>query len=462
MKVLIVGSMYPPEPLQEGATDEQKAFYDARKAEYDKIKKPQFIAACHALGAALARDDDLIRVGVTSWQMLQDGNTVASYVPLGADTVAVTDGKRHPILFDAPQEPEPSDATADSKDSLQDFKNLRNIDLQEKFVRKSRYITTDKSTGKSVEKVADRVKMIPNVTEVDAVVLVGGTYGTSGIGYAAYSMNKPVIALTAFGGTGKDMADDILFDDYNRFVKQEDVTAAEVRALSANWNANVDDAGNHANADLIVRATKSMAKAYGKANKTSLQVLLTTTVAVAVLLVAWILVYLGGSGVIDPAAQAVKTSASGAAATISVPTAAATAPATGDAAATTAGNATSTKMIAQLWSGPLAFFLLLYISALLGAGLRLLAAYQSSAITQLTFLGLWIDLVVSLVVAFGLALLYLIGSISFTGEVVVLAGTDAFANISVSMSLLGLAAGYLVPLNRLRERLEKIVAEGGA
>lgn len=452
MKVLIVGSMYPPEPAPEGATDEQKAYFADKEQEY-RLKKPQFVAACHALGAALARDNDLIRVGVTSWQMLQDGTTVASFVPLGADSVEITDGKRHPIVFDAPQDSEPPDTTADSKDSLLDFKNLRNIDLQEKFVRKSKYRTIDRSTGRSVEKVADRVKMIPNVTEVDAVMLVGGTYGTSGIGYAAYSMNKPVIAITAFGGTAKDMADDILFDDYNRFVKQEDVTAAEVRALGANWNPDVNDAANHANADLIVRATKSMAKAYGKANKRSLQVLLTTTIAVAVLLVAWILIYLGGSGVINPAAEGVKTSASGAA-----PAVQATTPASGEAAAM-ASDEKSMKMIAQLWSGPLAFFLLLYISALLGAGLRVLTAYQSSAITQLTFLGLWIDLVVSLVVAFGLALLYLIGSISFTGQVVVLAGTDAFANISISMSLLGLAAGYLVPLNQLRQRLEKIMTE---
>lgn len=461
MKILIVGSMYPPEPLPAAATDEQKAYYADKEAEY-RLRKPQFVAACHALGAALARDDDLIRVGVTSWQMLQDGNTVASYVPLGADTVEVTDDKRHTIIFDAPQESEPPDQTAERPDSLQDFKNLRNINLQERFVRKSRYISTDRATGKSVEKVADRVKLIPNVTEVDAVVLIGGTFGTSGIGYAAYSMNKPVIAITAFGGTAKDMADDILFDDYNRFVRQGDVSAAEVRALSANWNPDANDAANHANADLIVRATKRMAKAYGKANKNTLRVLLTTTLAVAVLLVAWILIYLGGAGVINPAAEGVKTSASGAAPTVSSPAAQPTPSASDVVAPAAADDVEATKMIAQLWSGPLAFFLLLYISALLGAGLRVLTAYQSGDITQLSFLGLWIDLVVSLLVAFGLALLYLIGSISFTGEVVVLAGSDAFANISISMSLLGLAAGYLVPLKRLRQRLEKIIAEEGS
>lgn len=494
MKALIVGSLYPPDPPRppspppQGATpqqlkeyeDQKKGFADAEKAfpdkmkEFNDVRKPQFIAACHALGAAFARKDYPILVGVTSWQMLQEGNTVASYVPLGADTVEITEGNRHPIVFDAPQDPEPLDKTSDIKDTLQEFRRLPNVDLQERFVHKSRAI--DKTT----DKVTERVKMIPNVAEVDAVVLIGGTYGTSAIGYAAYSMNKPVIAITGFGGTAKDIADDILFDDYDRFAKQKDVTAAELRALGANWNADIANTDNRANADLIVQATQSLTKAYGKANKKSLRVLLTTTIGMAALLVAWMLVYLGGSGVLKPTDENTKIGAAGGATTVAPTTAQATQTveaAKGGASATSptaapvtqtpsavqvaaSGGELTTKMVAQLWSGPLAFFLLLYIAALLGAGLRVLASYQSNEITQLTFLGLWVDLVVSLVVAFGLALLYLIGSISFTGDVVVLkTGTEKFANIAVSMSLLGLAAGYLVPLNQLRQRLEKIVAE---
>ena len=114
----------------------------------------------------------------------------------------------------------------------------------------------------------------------------------------------------------------------------------------------------------------------------------------------------------------------------------------------------------------IAFFLLLYISALLGAGLRTLVTYQVNKIAQLTGLGLGMDAAISLLVAFGLALVYLIGGISFTGSVVVLTGgaqgqanESSFATIAVSMSLLGLASGYLVPLNQLSERLGKIVSQ---
>jgi hypothetical protein len=103
---------------------------------------------------------------------------------------------------------------------------------------------------------------------------------------------------------------------------------------------------------------------------------------------------------------------------------------------------------------------LLYISTAVGTGLRLLVAFQGNQLTRLTGLAVAIELVVALSVAFGLALFYLIGSISFTGQVTML-GSDSknFPTIAVTMSLLGLAAGYLVPIDKLRDRLHKIFAE---
>ena len=106
----------------------------------------------------------------------------------------------------------------------------------------------------------------------------------------------------------------------------------------------------------------------------------------------------------------------------------------------------------------IAFFALLFASALMGTGLRTLVAYQENKIAAMTALGQGIDVSISLLLAFGLTLLYLIGSISFTGKVVVLTGgDDAFANVAISMSLLGLAAGYLVPLRVFAERLTSTV-----
>jgi hypothetical protein len=107
-----------------------------------------------------------------------------------------------------------------------------------------------------------------------------------------------------------------------------------------------------------------------------------------------------------------------------------------------------------------AFFVLLYLSSAIGTGLRILVAFQRNQLTQLTGLAMFVEVLVALAVAFGLALFYMIGSISFTSEVnLLVAGTKNFATIAVSMSLLGLCAGYLVPIDKLHDRLQKIFIE---
>jgi hypothetical protein len=108
------------------------------------------------------------------------------------------------------------------------------------------------------------------------------------------------------------------------------------------------------------------------------------------------------------------------------------------------------------------FFLLLFISALLGAGLRTLTNYQKNKEVKLNELDVSVDLAVAMLIAFALALIYLIGGISITGSVVVLeAGTEGknFATVATSLSLIGLASGYLVPLEFLAGRLKTYFSE---
>jgi len=99
MKVLIVGSVHLPDNPKDQQMNEFRT------------KKKEFIAACKAVGGAFASKDHTIMVGVTDWEMLKDGNTVASYVVEGASEVTVKDGDLHPIIFVAPNAQEPPDAT---------------------------------------------------------------------------------------------------------------------------------------------------------------------------------------------------------------------------------------------------------------------------------------------------------------------------------------------------------------
>jgi hypothetical protein len=396
MKILVIGSFRSPHPSEKPTDKPDEKFIADHKLRFE--------AACRALGEALVRRDHLVMVGVPDWSMLQSRNTVANFIVEGANKAPLKDKKKNSLVFYGPQEPEPEDKTRDkTPDSLMEFKKLEHLDIKDKYV------------GSGVSKA----RMIPNVADVDAVMLISGREGTESIGYAAYSMEKPVIAITAFRGAAESISKEVLLQDYSRFLKQEIVNENDLRALDVQWDE--DENKDRSQAEAVVDATEKLVKAYGQARKKTLRVLKWTIGLLVLLLFGWVGFYLS---------------------------------------AYNASNlATPKDFLIQI-----SFFVLLYISSLLGSGLRTLVSYQENRIAQLTFLGLGIDAAISLLVAFGLALIYLIGGISFTGKVVVLqpAGTgvekySAFTTVAISMSLLGLAAGYLVPLKKLTERLANIV-----
>lgn len=387
MKILIKGTIECPPNTT--ASDEQKHSYEQ--------KQQQFIAACKALGAALAGRGHTIMLGVPQWEKLREGRTVTTYVIEGANLIPQKDNKRHNIIFYGPMEPEPRDTTDKVLDTLQEIKNLPNIALIDKFLGKGDWSAA----------------MIPDVSAADALIMIGGGEGTASIGYAAYSMMKPVVAITAFNGAAESMCKEQLFTEYERFVKQDDISPSELRMLNANWSSKDDSPENAIIAQGIVSLTEKLIKVYGQSNSRSSHILLLTVLGLLIFLPLWVVIFL------------------------------------------------------QLPIGltrNVAFFLLLFISAVLGTGLRTLTSYQENRIVQLHYLGLGIDITIALLVAFGLALIYLIGGISFTGKVVVLQSQseETFASIALTMSLLGLTAGYLVPLDRIRQQLEKMITQSEA
>ena len=545
--VLIIGSLYPPQRLsstgtligvangsvseakkaeleaaQLSAKEARKAADDQKLEDAKKVfaeQEPQFHAACKALGAAFARNHWQIMVGVPDWKLLPGGHTVATHVIQGASGESPDEKTpKHKIVFYGPRDPEPADKTPEVADTLQELQDLPNIELEHKLIAKGEY----------------KAKLIPNVTEVDAVLLVAGSDGTASIGYAAHSMARPVIAITGFGGAAKSLHEDVLEDAYDRYKDAVDLTDKELWALNASWKPDSADKANRGNADQVVHATEKLVKAYGQASTKTTRVLGWSMLVMALLLVFWVAVYLWGatiakgsapnaaaiaapatrkgdvptptaakaevgaqvaakSDAATPTAAKSEFAATGAekADAVAAPMAAkgevATASPKGD--ATPAGSAKSAAAVPATgkgdsppptgvvgkdnelnrsggatkqwtWFLPVAFFLLLYISAAVGTGLRVLVSYQSNQITRLTPFAVLIEVVIALSLAFGLGLFYLIGGISFTGQVVALEpGSNTFATIAVSMSLLGLAAGYLVPLDKLHDRLQKIFAE---
>ena len=380
MKFLVKGS------IPERAEGQSETDYERLRKEYEGV--------CKALGAAIARKKHTIMVGVPDWSQLRLGRTVANYIIKGASEVP--DMGEHKIIFYAPQEPEPPDTTADVADTLRELDHLPNIDIDERFLGRGPWSAA----------------MIPDVNEADVVILIGGGEGTATIGYAAYSLNRPVVAITYFGGAARDISENLLFGDYIRYQERYGIVAEELRSLQVEWFAEDGSPDaletNRSNADSVVILSEKLIRKFREASIRARTILTTTMGYLVAFMGLWLVVFLYP-------------------------------------------NLISTRV---------AFFVLLFLSAVLGTGLRTLVSYQEGRIAQLTLVDLGIDVTIALIVAFGLALVYFVGGISFTGSIVVLdsAADSKFASIAISMSLLGLAAGYLVPLKQLQENLEKFIA----
>src|SRR5579862_330067 len=186
MEILVKGS-FKPNP---NATD---SGYSEKKA--------RFATACRELGTALARKNHTILVGIPKWGDLQDGSVVASYVIDGANKAPLAkDGKPHEVIFYAPLEREPDDLT-DIPDTLSEFKKMTNIHLVEDTLGKGAWASA----------------MIKDVYICDAIILIGGGEGTAGLGYAARSMDKVVVALPAFGGAAADIHEGVLCPEYEEY-----------------------------------------------------------------------------------------------------------------------------------------------------------------------------------------------------------------------------------------------------
>jgi hypothetical protein len=507
LTVLLIGSLYPPDEkdfrisglpglgastpeLAEAADKRAQARFEEATKAYNEKQKPQFEAACQALGAAFARKHWRIMVGVPLWEQWDKRQTVVPFVLAGANSEKPDEATgRHPIIFYAPREPEEptQDGPAGTLEQLE--VSHPNVKLEYKLIAHGQY----------------KAKIIPNLDAVDAVVLVAGKDGTATIGYAAHCLERPVLAVAGFGGTARTAArtllDDVLFDAYDRYKGSVELTDGELLSLTAAWNNKADDAANRATAENVVSAAEKLVKAYALADRKTTRVLKGAMAGMALLLVLWVTIFLRGATVAletpVPATNAAIASAATASAKPAVVvtskddatnTAAATAepvpldPSKADSkpgavaksedatAKAAMDDASSSKgktppppkagMIPFIPFVQVAFFLLLYISTAVGTGLRVLVAFQSNQLTRLTGFAVGVELVVALSVAFGLALFYLIGSISFTGQVSMLASNaQNFPMVAVSMSLLGLTAGYLVPLDKLRDRLQKTFAE---
>jgi hypothetical protein len=238
-----------------------------------------------------------------------------------------------------------------------------------------------------------------NMQDADAFILLGGGPGTGLTGQTAAYLGKPVVALRGFGGAARDSFDLVL----SSFYRELNVQSTDMVALTKAWDS--DPAKNRDDAESVVRFMADLKAALSRREVPEFRAQRNFLLILPITLLIWVLIFIS-LPVLTPA---------------------------------------------------VAYILLLILSAVLGTGLRLLPTMQSKNAPPFTPLFIWMQLTLSILVAFGLMLVYLIGGISFTGSMVDLV-TSGNSAIATGLSVIGFAAGFLLPIARLRTQLGDAIA----
>lgn len=237
-----------------------------------------------------------------------------------------------------------------------------------------------------------------NMREADAFILIGGGPGTGLTGQSAAYLGKPVVALTAFGGAALQSFDLVLSAIY----RDLNVQSTDMVALTKPWDK--DPQKNRADAEAVVRFTLDLHAALNRRLLPGEQTQRNFLLLMPITLLSWLLIFIG----------------------------------------------------LPFMTAAVAYILLLLLASVLGTGLRLLSTAQSKNAPAFTFTFVWTQVTLSILVAFGLMLVYLIGGISFTGNIIELV-TSANTAIATGLSVVGFAAGFLLPIGRLRSQLNDAI-----
>ena len=93
--------------------------------------------------------------------------------------------------------------------------------------------------------------------------------------------------------------------------------------------------------------------------------------------------------------------------------------------------------------------------------LRTVVAFHSAQATKLDWAVLWTDVAAGILLAMGFGLVYFMGGWSFTNDPRLPSPESPGATIPsvvAALSIIGLAAGFLLPVEALRKRLHQYIS----
>jgi hypothetical protein len=261
MKILIVGSLRYDDKYDNGKEEKiDKKFVDDNKM--------NFREACKSLGAAIAKRNHEIIVGVPDWKMLNSLVTVSTFIIEGVGSVESAPDSKHKVIFYGPEELEPKDKTPQIIDTLRE--------IREKYKEKIEIDVTLLGGG------ASKARTIPNINAADVVILVGGRNGTESIGYAADTMEKPVVVIPYFRGAAEKIAKTVLYNKYAQLCREGYLSSNQIDDLRTYGDIN-DPQKISAKADNVVKVCEMLVAASNIKDRSTWNILRTTTYGIMIL-----------------------------------------------------------------------------------------------------------------------------------------------------------------------------------
>lgn len=220
---------------------------------------------------------------------------------------------------------------------------------------------------------------VPLLLKADAVLVIGGGERSASTAFMAVALEKPVLAVGSFGGSGEELSKE--FEPYYRNLGQ---VSEDIDALTRTWSKG--------NAKLVVDALKELV-ARGVFRTKPRQPLGIYMGLMMLCLATWVAIF-------------------------------------------------NTDRLAYSYS----LFIILGVAGLLGTMLRNNLRMVFDPTARFSWNELLIEVGAGLLLAFALALLYLVGAVTIKGsaEVMFPAGPAEFQRVAVVMTLLGLGGGLMI------------------
>ena len=294
----------------------------------------------------------------------------------------------------------------------------------------------------------------PTVRSIDAMILLSGDRLSEIVASAAhYVRNEPVVTITRFGGAGKVLYRDVFRSHYQSFAEEDDRIRSLLGVLDDTWDT-APSQGNQARAVKVVELTERLYRANELRKKENLNWRSIAYLCLG-LFVLWAFFFTLLSVAGSLAGNAAATPAGGEAALTpvgAIPKADGAAP------------ASLSKLLVgwdNLFQNGLLWFELM-IAATLGSLLRKVAAFHFGDVVVLDRSAFITDVAAGIVLAMAFGLLYFAAGWSFNGEAVFPPLGSTTPTLVAALSVGGLAAGLLLPVEELGERLKQFVAPGEA